>query len=84
MQLFDLPDGDRAIRAIKDPFDQTALRIPGAIGKLWHAKFLLLAESISRSSGRLAPRRVILSAGPFFNFWIAVNKTCVLQSGFFL
>jgi hypothetical protein len=41
MQLLDLPDGDRAIRAIKDPFDQTALRIPGAIGKLRHAKFFV-------------------------------------------
>ncbi len=44
MQLLDLPDGHRTIRAIKDAFDQTALRIPGAIGKLWHTKVLLLAN----------------------------------------
>jgi hypothetical protein len=44
MQLLDLPDGHGAIRTIKDALDKTALRIPGAIGKLWHTKFLLLAN----------------------------------------
>jgi hypothetical protein len=36
MQLLDLPDGDGAIRAIKDALDKTALRVASAIGKLWH------------------------------------------------
>lgn len=34
--LFDLADGDRAIRTIQHTFDETTLRIARAIGKLWH------------------------------------------------
>jgi hypothetical protein len=36
MQLLDLPDGHRAIRAIQHPFNETALRVARAVGKLWH------------------------------------------------
>jgi hypothetical protein len=36
MQLLDLPDGHGAIRAIKDALNKAALRVPGAIGELWH------------------------------------------------
>jgi len=36
MQLLDLPDGHRTIRAIQNSFDETALRVAGAVGKLWH------------------------------------------------
>jgi hypothetical protein len=41
MQLLDLPDGHGAIRAIKDALNKTALRIPGAVGKLRHCGKLL-------------------------------------------
>jgi hypothetical protein len=41
MQLLDLSDGHGTVRAIKDALDKTALRIPGAVGKLWHYRKLL-------------------------------------------
>ena len=60
-QLLDLPDGHGAIRAIKNTLDKTALRIPGAVGKLWHTKFLV-RESILHSFVRLV-QRVVNSMG---------------------
>jgi hypothetical protein len=48
MQLLDLPDRDGAIGAIKDAFDETALRVPRAIGKLRHAK--RFCRNLSRTS----------------------------------
>jgi hypothetical protein len=50
VQLLDLANGDRAIRAFEDPFNQAALGVPGAIRKLWHGRLSLLPRNLSRSS----------------------------------
>jgi hypothetical protein len=49
VQLLDLPDGNRAIGTIQDAFDETALRVPRAIRKLWHAKKNLLPNPNSET-----------------------------------
>jgi hypothetical protein len=38
MLQFNLPDRNRSIRTIEYAFDKTALRVAGAIRKLWHRR----------------------------------------------
>jgi hypothetical protein len=44
MQLLDLANGDRAIRAFQHAFNKTALGVARAIRKLWHATAELIAQ----------------------------------------
>ena len=50
MQLLDLANRHRAVRAFEHPFDEAALGIARAIRELWHAKSGLLPRNLSRSS----------------------------------
>ncbi len=59
MQLLDLPDGHGAIRAIQDAFNQTALGVPGAIGKLWHWRETTSKPEMGKSNLRFHPRMEI-------------------------